>query len=287
MHGWPLYQALTGQLGGSRVLGICPPKTKLVLFPEGNVRSCCINDVDGLTEIFDQFQPTDVIHTAGMCDLDVCELWPSMAYQRNVEGTENIVSLSRDCSLMYVSTDLVFSGYAPPETGYDESYRPDPIGVIGKTFVQAEQRVAELPRHLIVRKGLPMGDSMSRRKGPVDYLAHRFRQGKFLTLFYDELRSVIDRDELTHGLLQLWRDGAQGLYHLGGPVKVSLYDIGKYVIARNGYDPACLIRASRFDDESGLPRIGDVSLNSQRAYECLDSMPNPWPSDASFNVDAA
>jgi dTDP-4-dehydrorhamnose reductase len=243
-------------LGVTQVFGICPPKTKLSLFPDGNVTPCCVNDRDGLKRAFDQFEPTHVIHAAGMCDLDVCEQWPSLAYQRNVEGTANIVALSRDCYVMHLSTDLVFSGNNPPLDGYTEGCQPDPISMIGKTFCQAERIVQQLPNWTIVRKGLPMGPSCSGRKGPIDYLAYRFRRGKPLTLFYDEMRSALSSEDLTDGLLKLWGLQASGYFHLGGPKKVSLYDIGKHVIE---------------------VRIGDVALNSQHAYATIGFAPKPWP----------
>jgi dTDP-4-dehydrorhamnose reductase len=277
LHGWPLYKALTQQLGPKHVLGIGPPKTKAAQFPEGNAIPCCINDIAGLTAVFEQFRPTHVIHAAGMCDLDVCELWPSLAYQRNVVGTQNVARLSRNCHVMYISTDLVFSGNHPPLEGYDEHSRPDPPSMIGKTFIQAEAIMAQRPNAMIVRKGLPMGASLSGRKGPIDYLAYRFRRGKPLTLFYDELRSALYIDDLIAGLRLLWETQATGCYHFGGPQRVSLYDIGNYLIKTRHYDPTCLIRASRFEDPADLPRIGNVALNSRRAYTLTGFTPRAWP----------
>lgn len=277
LHGWPLYNALTTQLGAQHVLGICPPKTHLARFPAGNALSCCINDVPGLSAAFARFRPTHVMHAAGMCDLDVCELWPGLAYQRNVEGTRNVAQLSRDCHVLYCSIDLIFSGNTPPEAGYHEASPPDPLSMIGKTFLQAEQIIAQLPDALILRKGLPMGDSFSGRKGPLDYLAHRFRQHKPLTLFYDELRSALYLDDFVKGVCLLWEQEIRGLYHFGGPRRVSLYDIGQYLMETRPYDPACLLRASRFEDREGLPRIGNVALNSQRAYALTGFTPRAWP----------
>ncbi len=149
--------------------------------------------------------------------------------------------------------------------------------MIGKTFIEAEAIVAQVPGAMIVRKGLPMGDSLSGRKGPIDYLAYRFRRGKSLTLFYDELRSALYLDDLTLGLRLLWEMEAAGRYHFGGPTCVSLYDIGHYVIESRNYDRACLIRASRFEDHDHLPRIGNVALNSRRAYTRTGFTPRAWP----------
>lgn len=277
LHGWPLYNALTAQLGAQHVLGLCPPKTRLARFPAGNVLSCCMNDMPNLHNAFARFRPTHVIHAAGMCDLNVCELWPHLAYQRNVEGAKNVAQLSRDCHVLYCSTDLIFSGNTPPPAGYHEESPPDPLSMIGKTFLQAEHAMAQLPQALILRKGLPMGASFSGRKGPLDYLAYRFRQHKPLTLFYDELRSALYLDDFITGVCLLWERETTGLYHFGGPQRVSLYDIGQYLIETCSYDPVCLLRASRFEDREGLPRIGNVALNSQRAYACTGFTPRAWP----------
>lgn len=277
LHGWPLYNALTARLGAQQVLGICPPRTRVGRFPAGNAIPCCTSDMAQLSTIFGRFRPTHVIHAGGMCDLNVCELWPSLAYQRNVEGTTNVARLSRDCHLLYCSTDLVFSGNTPPATGYHEAMPPDPLSMIGKTFVQAEQVVAHLPSAMIVRKGLPMGDSFSGRKGPLDYLAHRFRQNKPLTLFYDELRSALYLEDFIAGMLLLWETENAGLYHFGGPRRVSLYDIGEFLMQTRPYDRRCLMRASRFEDREGLPRIGNVALDSRRAYALTGFTPRPWP----------
>lgn len=277
LHGWPLYNALTTRLGAQQVLGLCPPKTRLAPFPAGNVLPCCMSDLAGLRAAFAHFRPTHVIHAAGMCDLDVCELWPGLAYQRNVEGARNIAQLSHDCYVLYCSTDVVFSGNAPPAAGYDEAFPPDPPSMIGKTFYQAEQVLGQLPAVLILRKGLPMGPSLSGRKGPLDYLAHRLRQGKPLTLFYDELRSALYLDDFITGLWLLWEREARGLYHFGGPQRISLYDIGQYLVDTRGYDASALLWASRFEDRTGLPRIGNVALNSQRAYALTGFTPRAWP----------
>ena len=43
------------------------------------------------------------------------------------------------------------------------------------------------------------------------------------------------------------------------------------------FDPACLLHASRFEDREGLPRIGNVALNSQRAYALTGFTPRAWP----------
>ena len=277
LHGWPLYKTLSEQLGPEQVLGICPPKTKMAQFPLGNVRPCCINDIAGLTEAFTLFRPTHIIHAAGMCDLDVCELWPSLAYQRNVEGTRNIAQLSRDCHVMQISTDLAFSGNHPPPRGYAEDHPPDPPSMIGKTFIEAESIIEQLPHALIVRKGLPMGDSISGRKGPIDYLAYRFRRGKPLTPFLRRIALCPLRRRPHHRFtpivgarndraLPLWRSQThEPIRHRAPPHRDAQLR------------PHLPHPASRFEDPDDLPRIGDVALDSRRAYALTGFTPKAWP----------
>jgi len=139
LHGWPLYNALTTPLSPQQVRGLYPPQTRLARLSAGNVLPCCMHDSAGLREAFAHFRPTHGIPAAGMCDLNVCALWPGLAYQRNVEGARNVAQLSRDCHVLFCRTDLIFSGNTPPEAGYDEASQPDPLSMMGKTVCQAEQ----------------------------------------------------------------------------------------------------------------------------------------------------
>jgi len=66
---------------------------------------------------------------------------------------------------------------------------------------------------------------------------------------------------------------AQGLFHLGGPQKYSLYDIGDYLVKKQCYDSHYLIHASRHEEENGPPRIGDVSLNSSKFRSATNFSP--------------
>jgi hypothetical protein len=45
---------------------------------------------------------------------------------------------------------------------------------------------------------------------------------------------------------------------------MSLYDIGQQVFCSGSYSSTLLKKASRLEDVNGPPRVGDVSLNSQK-----------------------
>ena len=114
-----------------------------------NVSSFCITEREKLEKIRDEFKPTHVIHCAGVCDLDVCEERPEWAHSLNVKGTRAVADVfGNDIPILYMSTDLVFSGYNSPAGGYTEDDEPNPINVVGKTFASAESIYSEMQRSL-------------------------------------------------------------------------------------------------------------------------------------------
>jgi len=228
-----------------------------------NVHAACITDRDRLSRIRESFGPTRVVHCAGVCDLDVCEDRPDWAYAMNVEGTRIVGEVFGDLPIIYMSTDLVFSGEDPPDGGYAECHPVDPVSVAGKTFAEAETFLNADDRRCIIRLGLPLGDSVTGNKGAIDWIESRFKRQLPVTLFHDEYRSCVSCDAIADMTVHVLSDQWTGLYHFGGPRSWSLHDIGAHVIERGGYDPSLLNGILRRQEVNGPPRIGDVSLNSQ------------------------
>ena len=268
IHGWPIFQELQRRLPPQRLLGVRPPNTDLPA--QDNVLSFCITDQERLERIKADFQPTHVIHCAGVCDLDVCEERPAWAHALNVDGTRVMAEVfGQDRFVLYMSTDLVFSGNQPPPGGYTEAHVPDPISVAGRTFAQAERQIERCRHHCIVRLGLPLGDSINGEKGAIDWIESRLRRNLPVTLFYDEFRSCVTCEEIGGMALHVLARELRGLYHFGGDRPWSLHEIGQYVLQRGPYAPHLLKGLLRHQEENGPPRIGDASLNSSKLRTVL------------------
>jgi len=263
IHGWPIFRRLGELLPARQLYGIRPMQMAI---PRGeNLFSVCINDCDTLAKIKETFQPTHVIHGMGVCDLDGCEANPEWATKVNVKGTANVVELfGASAYVMYLGSDLVFSGQEPPPTGYNEDHAEDPVSVVGQTLLGAENKIRNAKRHCIVRLALPAGDSVTGTKGAIDFIETRFKRNRPMTLFYDELRSCIDCTELAEVVLHLFSKEIQGLFHLGGEKPVSLYDLGEKILRKGNYPRELLFRMSRLDEKNGPPRIGNVGLDSTK-----------------------
>ncbi len=274
IHGWPIYKKLMTVFPGESILAVGSPKMN---FPSNiNVHRICITDKKRLEQLYNSFKPTHVIHCGGVCDLDVCEARPHWAQRMNVGGARAIMDVfGASCHITYASSDLVFSGIAPPSGGYKENHKPDPISVVGRTFLEAEKELSQCDKSCIVRLGLPLGDSFTGDKGAVDWIESRFKRGLPVTLFFDEIRSCISCDELAEKVLKLVIDRARGVFHCGGRKTMSLFDIGRQVLGSGPYPPKLLKKASRLNDIGGPPRVGDVSLDSLKLAKYIKLIHTP------------
>jgi dTDP-4-dehydrorhamnose reductase len=263
IHGWPIFQRLSELLPAEQLYGIRPMQRK---YPRGeNLFSVCINDYAALEKIKETFKPTHVIHGMGVCDLDGCEENPQWAINVNVKGTANVIDLfGASAYVMYLGSDLVFSGATPPSAGYSEEHTADPVSVVGRTLLAAEEEVRKAERHCVLRLALPTGDSVSGTKGAVDFIETRFKRKLPMTLFYDELRSCIDCKELAEVVMHLFGKETQGLFHLGGAQPVSLYELGEQILRKGNYPPELLCRMSRLEEKNGPPRVGNIGLDTTK-----------------------
>jgi len=273
IHGWPIFSRFREKYG-ERVYGVAPDINSYFFKDDKKVFFCTMDKFSKLEEIFDKVKPKAVVHAGGVCDLDRCEDSPDFAYQVNVLGTRNIVNLSKDSYLLYISTDLVFSGNDPIDCGYSELSLCDPISVVGRTFVEAENEILQHGMSGIIRLGLPIGPSISGTKGPIDFIAKRLSRNKKMTLFHDEVRSLITTRDVAKAVVHFFDKKGEGIFHCGGPEAYSLYDIGAYLVQERGYQAEFLIRSSRFDEKNGPPRIGRVTLDSTKFYEFTGFTPS-------------
>ena len=243
--------------------------------------ACDAEDRLGLRGLFRQHRFRSVLNCAGNCALKSCELAPQMAWRINVEGARNLVEAAAESSarLVHLSIDLVFSGTG--SGGYREHMPTDPVTVYGTTMVAGEELVqTHLPAACILRISLPMGVSFNGHAGAIDWIQSRFKKGRPATLYFDEVRTPTYVDCMNRMFEQLLASDVAGLFHAGGPRRLSLYQIAQIVNRIGGYDPRLLIGIPRRDAGPMPPRAGNVALDSSRLTELLGSDAlHPWPLD--------
>jgi dTDP-4-dehydrorhamnose reductase len=237
-------------------------------------RDVDLADAGALTAAFRAARPAVVLHAAALARIADCHRQPERAFQVNAAAT---AVLAGECAragarLLLVSTDLVFDGESAP---YAETAAPAPLSVYGRSKVAAEQAVLAHAHHAVARVGLLFGPTLNRRPSFFDDQASALRSGRPVTLFADEWRTPLDLATAARALSELALSGATGLFHLGGPERLSRLEMGRQLAAALGADPGAIVVATRADVPAAEPRPRDVSLDSGRWRGLFPDL--PWP----------
>jgi dTDP-4-dehydrorhamnose reductase len=237
--------------------------------------------------LFKHYRFRSVLSCGGSCALKSCELDPAMAHRVNVASVQSLTEIAeemgrmadRGIRLVHVSIDLVYSGNRAG--GYVETDPPDPVTVYGQTMVQAEEWFqAHRNDAAIVRISLPMGLSFNGHAGAIDWIQSRFAKGYPATLYYDEIRTPTYCECLNEHLEAMLGGDWSGIYHAGGPTRLSLYQIAQIVNLVGGYNPDLLHGCPRLAAGPIPPRAGDVTMDSRKLNDLFGRpLFRPWPFD--------
>ena len=99
-----------------------------------------LTDENQLRQVFQDIQPTAVIHTAALSQPNFCQTHPQESHKINVIASKNIAELCADASIscIFTSTDLVFDGKNAP---YKETDSVNPVNTYGEQKVMAEEEM--------------------------------------------------------------------------------------------------------------------------------------------------
>ena len=227
---------------------------------------CDAEDGEQLKELFQHYRFGAVLNCAGNCALKSCELDPSLAWRLNLRGLRTLLDVVQhqpSVRFVHLSIDLVFSGRASGD--HQEFDYTDPVTMYGKSMAAGEHLVALVrPDACTLRISLPMGVSYSGHAGAIDWIQWRFKNHRPATLYFDEVRTPTYTDCLNRLFHYVLTHELRGLYHAGGPRKLSLYQIAQIVNRVGGYNPDLLIGCYRREAGPMPPRAGNVTMNSDK-----------------------
>ncbi len=167
---------------------------------------------------------------------------------------------------LFVSTDLVFDGAAG---NYDETARAVPTMPYGAQKLEAEAHVwIEHEEAIILRPALMVGESF-RFQRPA-YECDLFMHHQPVSLYVDEWRSPVFVDDVVRAVWDLVSLDVHGIYHIGGPERMTRLELGRVLCAGYGFDASLIKEARRPAD-----RPKDESLRSARLAALLGWAPRP------------
>lgn len=230
-----------------------------------------------VAEAFWQARPMAIIHAAALSTIADCYRDPVRAFRINAEATRQLVGLcvAGVSRLIYVSTDLVFDGKLGQ---YREDSFTKPLSIYGKSKLDGERAVLHHPGHLVARVSWLVGRGPADRPTFLDQMIASLQQRQPISLFTDEYRSPLGIDAVAQALISLASRDVSGVLHLGGPERLSRYDMGCILAKLLEVDSGLVTPALQCSIKTPEPRPSDVSLNSNRWRHLMPT--SPWPTFA-------
>jgi dTDP-4-dehydrorhamnose reductase len=195
--------------------------------PEEFYAQMDICNVTEITKVFAEFNPTHLIHTAAMTNVDTCELDPESCQKVNVDSVKllSAICLKFNCHFQLLSTDFVFDGL----TGnYLETDKPNPLSVYANSKVQAESIVQILPslNYSIVRTIIVYGTGNNlSRSNIVLWAKDALKNGQELTIIDDQFRAPTWADDLAWACIRICELNENGIFHIAGPETMSIFHL--------------------------------------------------------------
>jgi dTDP-4-dehydrorhamnose reductase len=199
---------------------------------------------------------------AAIARIAACDADPQGSARVNVTQTIALADklMARGISVLFLSTNQVFDGTVPnvpPDAPHS------PVTEYGRQKARTETmlraRMEQGKPAAILRLAKIVSPDMPLLRGWIDMLA----AGKSIRAFRDMTMAPAETVMVAEAIAALMKDGPAGTFQLTGPRDVSYADIGRYIAAQLGADPALVIEGSTAD--AGLPP------GTSRMHTTLDS----------------
>lgn len=195
--------------------------------PMASYASMDIAEIDDLERVFSDFNPTHVIHTAAITNVDYCELNPEECIEVNTVAVRSLYMVSKKYKAHFqlLSTDFVFDG---KKGNYKEEDEIGPLSVYARSKANAEKILIEdvytnwsIVRTIIV---YGIGNNLS-RSNIVCWAKDALINGQELTIVDDQFRAPTWADDLAWACLRICTLNKTGIYHISGPETMSIYEL--------------------------------------------------------------
>lgn len=229
-----------------------------------------ILDKDALTKRLQESDSECVLHMAAYTNVDEAEKekelgQESNAWKINVIGTKNVLDGAADTGkhVIYVSTDMVFSGTKPLPEKYTEEDVTGAVGWYATTKEEAE--------NVVIQSGIPYTILRIAYPYRADYEKKEYvRIFKWFLEEKREIKAVSDHyftptfiDDLAYVFRLIFEKKPTGIYHAGGEDAVSPYEVALKIADIFNLDKNLVQSTTREVYFAGkAPRAFNLALNS-------------------------
>jgi dTDP-4-dehydrorhamnose reductase len=227
--------------------------------------------------VFQQYQPTSVIHAAAMTQADICEQDQETAYRVNVVGTANLIQSAErfQTHFVFLSTDFVFDGETGP---YSETDLPNPVNFYGQTKLASENLLQKSGlRWAIVRTVLVYGaaEGLS-RSNIILWVRESLIAGKTIQVVTDQIRTPTLVEDLAEACWLMSVKKTEGIFHVSGAEVLTPFQMAELTADYFGLNKRLLqpVNASTFTQLAKRPP--KTGFNIQKVQRELGFAPKSF-----------
>jgi dTDP-4-dehydrorhamnose reductase len=222
-----------------------------------------ITDHVKVHELIKKERPTHIIHAAAISSADDCEKNPALASKINVEATTVLLDAAEkiNATFTFLSTDFVFDG---AKGMYTETDEPSPVNYYGYTKMMAEKEIIDHRcKWSIIRTILVYGQPFFPRRHLLGLVKEKLERGETYQMVSDQVRTPTYVEDLANGIVTIIGKGKTGIYHLGGPEKLSPFEMAMRAAEYLRLDTSLLtsVTAEIFKEPAKRPPITGLSID--------------------------
>jgi dTDP-4-dehydrorhamnose reductase len=185
-----------------------------------------ITDRQQVLTVIEKIQPTVIINTAAMTNVDQCEFEKDNCWKQNVNAVEYLVEAceKQNIFLLHLSTDFIFDGKNGP---YDEKAEANPISFYGWSKLAGEMAVRNSPiRWAIARTVLVYGMAYDMsRSNIILWVKKSLEEGKNIKVVTDQWRTPTLAEDLASGCWLIAEKEAEGIFNISGKDFLTPYEM--------------------------------------------------------------
>lgn len=237
---------VTGAAGmvGSHLVGQLKNQSDLTILTP-TVDELNITNEKAVTDFFAAHNPDVVVHFAAFTDVARAEEQrgdkSASCWQINVVGTKNLAQICRNQAyLIYISTDMVFSGKKADPGPYIETHPieldANLLSWYGWTKAEGERQVQSLTDNFaILRFSNPTRAHYSLKLDHVRKILDLYDKGTLHPFFDDQYLSLSFVDEITTTIQKLLISREAGIFHASSYDLYTPFELAQYLlkVARN------------------------------------------------------
>lgn len=243
--------------------------------PENKYFSLDVTDKNQVERILEDIQPSAVIHTAAMTNVDQCESDHEGCDKLNVDAVQYLWDTCKKSGIHFqlLSTDFVFDG---EKGNYSESDSPAPISYYGHSKYKAEQILTSdsntnwsIVRTIIV---YGTGHNLS-RSNLILWALDAIPKGQEMKIVDDQFRAPTWADDLAMGCWLVIKKNKIGIFHISGSETKSILEWVRYIGKHFGWSTENVIPISSSTLNQAAKRPPKTGFDLTKSRELLGYNP--------------